>query len=197
MLWAMGSMNMSIGRMDGVILLAVFILFLVWMVLEAKKARNHTEEEEGAPLKGWQCFLYILVGIAAIVAGGEFVVDSASAIAENFGLSPTLIGLTIVAFGTSLPELVTSLVAARKGQTDMALGNVIGSNIFNILMVLGAAAVLSPMEVLMENLIDDIILIVMSAVVWVFAWRRKQISRLHGIIMLAMYAGYMVYICTR
>lgn len=197
MLWALGSMNMSIGRMDGVILLAVFTLFLIWMVMEAKQARSSAGEEEVETMKGWQCLLYILVGIGAIVAGGEFVVDSATAIAEDFGLSSTLIGLTIVAFGTSLPELVTSLVAARKGQTDMALGNVIGSNIFNILMVLGAAAVLSPMEVLMENLFDDIILIVMSAVVWVFAWRRKQIGRLHGIIMLAMYAGYMVYICTR
>ena len=131
------------------------------------------------------------------MAGGDFVVDSASAIAESFGLSPTLIGLTIVAFGTSLPELVTSLVAAKKGETDMAIGNVIGSNIFNILLVLGVAGAVSPMEVLMENLIDDIILIGMSAVVWIFAWRKKQISRLHGAIMLAMYAGYVGYICTR
>ncbi|MCI8485077.1 MAG: calcium/sodium antiporter [Lachnospiraceae bacterium] len=198
LLLTMGKMNLSIGRIDGVILLAVFAVFLVWMVLEAKKARSDTDrEEEIAVMTGWQCLLYILVGIAAIVAGGDFVVDSASAIAESFGLSPTLIGLTIVAFGTSLPELVTSLVAAKKGETDMALGNVIGSNIFNILLVLGAAGAISPMEVLMENLIDDVILIGMSAVVWVFAWRRKQISRWHGIIMLAMYGGYMVYICIR
>ena len=197
MLWMMGSSNMSIDRVDGIILMIVFAVFLIWMVMEAKKARNSIQEEEIAALNGWQCVVYIVVGIGAIVAGGDFVVDSAAAIAENFGLSPTLIGLTIVAFGTSLPELVTSLVAAKKGETDMALGNVIGSNIFNIFLVLGIAGAVSPMEVLMENLIDDIILIGMSSVVWIFAWRRKQISRWHGIIMLAMYAGYMVYICIR
>lgn len=197
MLWVMGNQSMSIGRADGLILLLVFAAFLVWMVLEAKKARGNAQEEELVPLKGWQCVVYIAVGIGAIVAGGEFVVDSATAIAQDFGLSPTFIGLTIVAFGTSLPELVTSLVAARKGETDMALGNVIGSNIFNILLVLGIAGAVSPMEVLMENLIDDIILIGMSGVVWVFAWRRKQISRIHGALMLAMYAGYTAYICMR
>lgn len=197
MLWAMGSMNMSIGRMDGVILLAVFILFLVWMVLEAKKARNHTEEEEGAPLKGWQCLLYILVGIAAIVAGGEFVVDSASAIAENFGLSPTLIGLTIVAFGTSLPELVTSLVAARKGQTDMALGNVIGSNIFNILMVLAMSAAVKPIAVNLFTVIDATCLVVFSLITLLLCRSRERLSRMEGLIMLGMYTAYLVYICIR
>lgn len=197
LLWVMGNQSMMIGRADGLILLAVFAAFLAWMVMEAKKARNQSGEEEIAALNGWQCILYIMVGLGAIVAGGDFVVDSASAIAESFGLNPTLIGLTIVAFGTSLPELVTSLVAAKKGETDMAIGNVIGSNIFNILLVLGVAGAVSPMEVLMENLIDDIILIGMSAVVWIFAWRKKQISRLHGAIMLAMYAGYVGYICTR
>ncbi len=197
LLWAMGNQGMSIGRADGILLLLVFAAFLMWMVLEAMKARSSAQEEELVPLKSWQCVVYIAVGIGAIVAGGEFVVDSATAIAEDFGLSPTLIGLTIVAFGTSLPELVTSLVAARKGETDMALGNVIGSNIFNILLVLGVAGAVSPMEVLMENLIDDIILIGMSGVVWIFAWRRKQISRIHGALMLAMYAGYTAYICMR
>lgn len=195
--WAMGKKSMLIGRMDGAILLAVFAAFLIWMVLEAKKARGSVPEGGIAALKGWQCLAYILVGLGAIVAGGDFVVDSASAIAQSFGLSPTLIGLTIVAFGTSLPELATSLVAAKKGETDMALGNVIGSNIFNILLVLGAAGAVSPMEVLKENLIDAIILIAMSAIVWAFAWRRKQIGRLHGWVMLAMYAGYVGYICMR
>ena len=197
LLWAMGNQGMSIGRADGILLLLVFAAFLMWMVLEAMKARSSAQEEELVPLKSWLCVVYIAVGIGANVAGGEFVVDSATAIDEDFGLSPSLIGLTIVAFGTSLPELVTSLVAARKGETDMALGNVIGSNIFNILLVLGVAGAVSPMEVLMENLIDDIILIGMSGVVWIFAWRRKQISRIHGALMLAMYAGYTAYICMR
>ncbi|MFG6384554.1 MAG: calcium/sodium antiporter [Lachnospiraceae bacterium] len=197
LLLVMGKMNMSIGRGEGIILLGVFVVFLIWMVMETKKARNNVQEEEIEALKGWQCVLYIGVGIAAIVAGGDFVVDSATAIATTFGLSSTLIGLTIVAFGTSLPELATSLVAAKKGETDMALGNVIGSNIFNILLVLGVAGAVSPMEVLMDNLIDDIILIGMSIIVWIFAWRRKQIGHLHGIVMLGIYAIYMVYISIR
>lgn len=197
MLLGMGYLGMSIDRIDGLILLIVFAAFLIWMILEAKKARQNAKEEEIETLKGWQCFIYIVGGIIAIVVGGDFVVDSASAIAEDFGLSQTLIGLTIVAFGTSLPELVTSLVAAKKGETDMALGNVIGSNIFNILLVLGIAGAVSPMAVLMENLIDDIILIGMSVLVWLFAWRKKQINRIQGAAMLAIYAAYVVYICIR
>lgn len=136
-------------------------------------------------------------GIAAVILGGDLVVDAASAIAESFGLSPTFIGLTIVAFGTSLPELVTSLAAARKGDADMALGNVIGSNIFNILLILGVAAIVSPMEVLTENLMDTVLLLAMSAVVWIFAWIRKSINRMEGIIMLLLYGTYVLYIGLR
>ncbi len=193
-----GFLGMEIVRLDGVILLAVFFAFLAWVVRGALGSReNHGKPEEIKQLKGWQCLIYILGGLGAIVIGGDLVVDSATAIAEDFGLSQTLIGLTIVAMGTSLPELVTSVVAARKGETDMALGNVIGSNIFNILLVLGLAGAISPMEVLMENLIDGIILIGMSAVVWMFAWCRKQISRMEGFIMIIIYAAYMGYICIR
>ena len=125
------------------------------------------------------------------------VVDSASAIAAAFGLSQNLIGLTIVAMGTSLPELVTSIVAARKNEVDMALGNVIGSNIFNILFVLGIAAAISPVAFIMENVIDIVILIAMSIMVLLFAWSRQKINRIEGAIMLLSYAGYMVYICMR
>ena len=193
-----GFLGLIIGRLDGLILLALFGAFLAWVVKEAMGSRqNHAKSEEIKPLKGVRCLIYILGGIGAIVIGGDLVVDSASAIAENFGLSQTLIGLTIVAMGTSLPELVTSVVAARKGETDMALGNVIGSNIFNILLVLGLAGAISPMEVLKENLIDGIILLAMSVVVWIFAWCRKQISRIEGSVMIMIYAAYMGYICIR
>ena len=193
-----GFLGLIIGRLDGLILLALFAAFLAWVVKEAMGSRqNHGKSEEIKPLKGVRCLIYILGGIGAIVIGGDLVVDSASAIAENFGLSQTLIGLTIVAMGTSLPELVTSVVAARKGETDMALGNVIGSNIFNILLVLGLAGAISPMEVLKENLIDGIILLGMSVVVWIFSWCRKQISRIEGSVMIMIYAAYMGYICIR
>ena len=112
-------------------------------------------------------------------------------------MSQTLVGLTIVSIGTSLPELVTSVVAARKNEVDMALGNAIGSNIFNILFVLGLAGVISPMPFLMENIIDIIILIVFSLLIWIFAWTKEKISRKEGIVMLVLYVVYVIYICMR
>lgn len=207
LLVVMGYLGMSLGRVDGVILLVIFAVYLFWMIQSAKKARTAGDkleaeeealaEEEIKILPMWKCIVFIIGGMIAIKFGGDFVVDGASAIAAGFGLSQTLIGLTIVALGTSLPELVTSIVAARKDEVDMALGNVIGSNIFNILLILGVAAAISPVTFLMENIIDIIILIIMSVVVWGFAWTSKKVNRKEGIIMLLMYAVYMVYICMR
>ena len=125
------------------------------------------------------------------------MVDSASQIASNFGMTDNLIGLTIVACGTSLPELVTSVVAAKKNEVDMALGNVIGSNIFNILFVLGIATAISPITFIQENMVDIIILAVMSLLVWWFAWSKKKIVRWEGAVMLLLYAGYLGYIINR
>lgn len=207
LLVVLGFLGMSLGRVDGIIFLVIFIVYLFWMIRSAKQARNVGDkleeeeeefiEEEIKILPMWKCLLFIVGGMIAIKFGGDFVVDGASAIAAGFGLSQTLIGLTIVALGTSLPELVTSIVAARKDEVDMALGNVIGSNIFNILLILGVAAVISPITFLTENIIDIVILIVMSLVVWIFAWTSKEINRKEGIMMLLMYAVYMVYICIR
>ena len=207
LLVVLGFLGMSLGRVDGIIFLVIFIVYLLWMIRSAKQARNAEDklekeeeefvEEEIKILPMWKCLLFIVGGMIAIKFGGDFVVDGASAIAAGFGLSQTLIGLTIVALGTSLPELVTSIVAARKDEVDMALGNVIGSNIFNILLILGVAAAISPVTFLMENIIDIVILIVMSLVVWIFAWTSKEINRKEGIAMLLMYAVYMVYICIR
>lgn len=193
----LGYSGMEISRADGLIFLVFFVCFLMWMVRSAKANPVQPEEEETRVLPVWKCVLYILLGGAAIMWGGDLVVDSASAIAANFGLSQNLIGLTIVAMGTSLPELVTSVVASRKGEVDMALGNVLGSNVFNILMVLGAAAAISPIAFVQENMIDIILLTMMSLIVWVFAWTGKQVRRGEGMIMLLVYAAYMVYICIR
>ena len=135
--------------------------------------------------------------MVAIIIGGNLVVDSASQIASNFGMTDNLIGLTIVACGTSLPELVTSVVAAKKNEVDMALGNVIGSNIFNILFVLGIATAISPITFIQENMVDIIILAVMSLLVWWFAWSKKKIVRWEGAVMLLLYAGYLGYIINR
>ncbi len=197
LLLVFGYLSMTLGRADGLLLLAVFICFLIWMVRSALKARAQAGDEEYELLPVWKCLLFIIGGIIAIKFGGDFVVEGASAIAAKAGLSQNLIGLTIVACGTSLPELVTSVVAAKKNELDMALGNVIGSNIFNILFVLGVAAAISPIAFIMENVIDIVILIAMSAVVWGFAWTKKTLDKKEGIVMLAMYAVYLVYICIR
>ena len=208
----LGYIGMTLGHIDGIIFLVHFVGYLLWMIQSAKKARaavlsdpaqsgqiepSEFVEENIAILPTWKSLVFIIGGMIAIKFGGDFVVDGASSIASSMGLSQTLIGLTIVAMGTSLPELVTSLVAAKKGEVDMALGNVIGSDIFNILFVLGIATVISPISFLMENVIDIILLIIMSVIVLAFAWTKQQINRKEGILMLLMYAAYMVYICVR
>ena len=193
-----GYLGMTIGRLDGVIMLLLFACFLGWMIKSALNARsNAVEEEEIAILPVWRCIVYIVGGAIAIKFGGDFVVDGASTIAAKLGLSQNLIGLTVVALGTSLPELVTSIVAARKNEVDMALGNVIGSNIFNILLVIGIAAAISPIAFIMENVIDIILLSAMSALVWIFAWTKQKIGRKEGIVMLVIYAAYLAYIIVR
>lgn len=193
-----GWIGMTLGHIDGFILLILFVGFLIWMIRSAQKARNeNTDEDEYEIRPIWQCIIYIVGGAAAIAAGGQLVVNAASAIAASFGMSQNLIGLTIVAFGTSLPELATSVVAARKHEVDMALGNVIGSNIFNILFVLGVAAAIHPMVFQMENIIDIIVLVVMSIIVLCFAWTKQKLVRWEGFTMLVMYAAYVVYICLR
>lgn len=198
-LLGLGSAGMVLGRVDGIVMSVIFAGFLYWMVISAKKARAESQdnEEEYEIMPIWKCIFYIIGGIIAIIAGGDVVVDSATKIAEQFGMSENLIGLTVVAFGTSLPELVTSVVAAKKNEVDMALGNVIGSNIFNILLVLGVAAAISPVAFIMENIIDIVVLVVMSLIVWVFAWSKQKLVRGEGIVMLLMYAAYVVYICKR
>lgn len=187
----------TLGRLDGIIFLILFAGFLFWMIMSAKKARAESESEESSDMSSLKCLIFVVGGLIAIIIGGDLVVDSASSIAAAFGLSQTLIGLTIVAVGTSLPELVTSLVAARKGEVDMALGNVIGSNIFNILLVLGVSASIHPILVPSNSLIDLILLTVMSLIVYVFAATKKKIGKVEGGFMVLMYIAYMYYICVR
>ena len=191
-----GFLGMNLGRIEGIIFLIAFVAYIGWMVYSALKNRTESDEEYET-LPAWKCILYIVGGAIAIKYGGDFVVDGASAIALKLGLSQNLIGLTIVALGTSLPELVTSIVAARKNEVDMALGNVVGSNIFNILLVLGVAAAISPIDFIMENVIDCALLIGMSLLVWWFGWSKKEVNRKEGILMVAIYAAYLAYIIMR
>lgn len=196
-----GYTRMVIGQIEGVILLVVFVGYIIWMIFTAMKARRSSvtdfEVEDYEIMPVWKCVIFIVGGMAAIKFGGDFVVDGAVDVSKAFGISDTLIGLTIVAFGTSLPELATSVVAARKNEVDIAVGNVIGSNIFNILFVLGVAGVISPMSFIFSNLVDTVVLIVISMAVLCMAWRKKQLWRFEGGIMIAMYAAYIYYICTR
>lgn len=195
-----GFIGMELGQIDGMILLVIFVAFILYQVFSALKARKGVEDEEEEEVKQiplWLSIIYIIGGAVAIKFGGDFVVDSAVSIAKAFGLSETLIGLTIVALGTSLPELVTSVVAAKKGELDMAVGNVVGSNVFNILMILGVAASLSPITFLQENIIDIVILIVFSLITWVLCWTKGKLQKKEGFLMILLYAAYLVYICTR
>ncbi|MDD6490896.1 MAG: calcium/sodium antiporter [Firmicutes bacterium] len=196
---------MQLGHGDGVILLILFALFLGYMIKsalqanrEGKKSGEEAKEAEDMKIMPLpKSLLFIVVGAVGIILGGDVVVNSASNIATRLGMSETLVGLTIVSIGTSLPELVTSVVAARKHEVDMALGNAIGSNIFNILMVLGIAGAISPIAFLMENIIDIVVLLVFSLIVWIFAWTKQKLNKGEGAVMLLLYAAFMVYICIR
>lgn len=185
-----------VSRPEAVVLLLFFVAFMVLTVRDALANRVEAQEEFKA-LPPVRCAVYIVGGIAAIVWGGDLVVDCASKIALSFGLSQTLVGLTVVALGTSLPELVTSVVASRKGENGLALGNVIGSNIFNILMVLGLSAAVSPIAVNHLAVIDAMCLIAFSAVTWFLCRSKQRISQFEGVTMLLIYVVYLVYICVR
>ena len=205
LLLLLGIAGMELGTSDGVVLLVIFIGFILYQVLsalQARKANNFENEvlEEVDEIKEvpiWLSLIFIVGGATAIKFGGDFVVDSAVAIATAAGLSQTLIGLTIVACGTSLPELATSVVAAKKGELDMAVGNVVGSNVFNILMILGVAASLSPISFLPENIIDIVILLAFSLLTWLLCWTKGKLDKKEGILMLLLYIAYLVYICYR
>ena len=197
LLIALGMLGgMELGRLDGVILLAFFAFFLFLMIKSALKAAAEAEDEEVTQTL-LMSIVSIVGGAAAIAIGGDWVVDSASTLAMAFGMSETMVGLTIVAVGTSLPELVTSFVAARKGEVDMALGNAIGSNVFNILLVLGVASVISPIGFMMSNAIDIAAVIVATLVCWAVAAKNKSLGKVMGVIMVVSYFAYMVYVVMR
>ena len=193
-----GADSAVISQINGVVLLILFVVFLASTIRDSLKSRRDTaEDDEPKTMSPLASTLYILAGLAGIVLGGDLVVDSATAIAKSFGLSEIFIGLTIVALGTSLPELVTSIVAAHKGENDIALGNVVGSNIFNILLILGASSALNPVLVSQDSVWDIVVLIASSILVFVFCLTKKTLSRVEGIIMLLVYAGFFAFITLR
>ena len=184
-----------VSRWIGAIAVLIFLGYMLVLIVQALR---HPEENDSVPSRPlWKCMVLILVGILMIIAGGQMVVESARSIATSFGVSETLIGLTIVAVGTSLPELVTSVVAARKGEASLAVGNVIGSNIFNILLILGVSSVIHPIGVNAASVFDLIILLLVTAIAMFFAITEKSINRKEGIVMLLFYVSYMIFAGTR
>lgn len=193
-----------ISRWQGIVLVVLFIAYMTFLVLRAKKnavktvedvEQEQKEEENKKPL--WLNILLALLGLGAIVLGGDLVVDKASFIAIELGMSESLVGLTIVAVGTSLPELVTSIVASIKKENDIAVGNVIGSNIFNVVFILGTSAVISPFALASGALVDMLVLLGSAIILMAISFMGKSIKRWQGAVMLLAYAGYLAYIIVR
>ena len=187
--------DMKISGAEGILLLGGMAAYIAVLVFDARKKRDEGDEVKAmSPLKS---IIYIVGGLAAIIIGGDLVVDSACDIAAAFGMSEALIGLTIVAAGTSLPELVTSIVAAKKGDSGLALGNVVGSNIFNILFILGSASTLTTIDVAPELFIDTAILIGVTLMMYFLCRSKDKTSRGEGALCVLVYAAYMAYIILR
>lgn len=176
---------------EGVVLWVLFIIYMIYLFFMAK---NGMGEEDETPKALWLQIVLLIIGAAGIVFGADLTVDNASKIAEALGMDDRLIGLTIVAFGTSLPELVTSVTAARKGKADIAIGNIVGSNLFNILFVVGTTALITPVAFKESFLIDSIVSIAAGVLLWVDVFEDMKLKRPMGIIMLAVYAVYFVYL---
>lgn len=191
-----GTGNYDIARIEGVILLLVFVLYLIFLFKTTKKD-SVTEEDNKKEVKGIICAIYLIIGLLLIVAGGELVTYGAKTLAIKMGVSELIVGLTIVAAGTSLPELMTSIVAAKKGEKEIAIGNVVGSNIFNILFILGASATISPLGVSKTVIFDIAFLIVVTTIFTIWIAKRKELSKKEGIIFILIYLIYLTYIVLR
>lgn len=185
----------TLFQWNGLVLVVIFIAYVAYTIYIAKKNRVEGEEEEALPL--WKSLLFIILGLAAIIIGGQLVVENAKSLALAWGMSETLVGLTIVAIGTSLPELVTSVVASKKGQNGMAIGNVVGSNIFNLLLILGVSSSLHPISIAMASFIDIATLLGVSLIAYIFVCTGKKINRTEGIILVALYVAYTAYAIIR
>jgi cation:H+ antiporter len=187
----------TVTRPIALTLLAAFIAYITYLILSARKNRGGEEEETGTTYTTRKCVFLILIGLALIVGGGQAVVYSAKEIALALGMTETLVALTVVSVGTSLPELVTSLVAARKQETALAVGNVVGSNIFNLMMILGVSASINPVAVNVASVWDLLILIAVTLMTWLFAGAGRKINRVEGLLMVAAYAGVITFAIIR
>ena len=184
----------SVCLWEGIILLLCFASYLLYMFVMVKKGEMEAENIESTQKPIWKMILMGIIGLALIILGSNITVDSATELAKIFGMSEKFIGLTVVALGTSLPELFTSVMAARKGKADIAIGNIVGSNIFNILFVIGTSALIIPVTFEMNFITDFLVAIASGLILWICVFRKKKLKRIDGIIMLGCYAAYFAYL---
>ena len=190
----LGAVDGTLSLLDGIILWVCFLGYLGYMFLMTKKGLMQAEEAESANRPVWLLIVMGVVGMALIILGSDVTVDAATALAKMFGMSERFIGLTIVALGTSLPELFTSVIAAKKGKADIAIGNIVGSNIFNILFVVGTSALITPVVFASGFIVDSIVAIGAGVLLWLCVFRKKKLTRIGGILMLLSYAAYFAYL---
>lgn len=184
----------NISRIDALILFAAFIAF-IWITL--RNSKNDANEKDASTEKvipTWKSVLFIIFGLVGLVLGSNIFVDNASSLAHGWGISDAVIGLTIVAGGTSLPELATSAVAARKGDSGIAIGNVLGSNVFNILMILGLTGIISPMHIQNITYIDMAVMVISMVLFWLFSFTKLRVERWEGCVLIACFLGYITWL---
>jgi cation:H+ antiporter len=184
------SLDHTLGRIDGIVLLMGFVAFMVYTLVQARSKAEETEADR-KDRSTWLSALFVAGGLTGLVLGSNLFVDAASDVAYSLGISEGVVGLTVVAGGTSLPELATSVVAARKGQSAIAIGNVIGSNVFNILLILGLTATVSPLQIEGITTIDMAVMLISVALVWLFSRTRYTVERWEGTVLVG---GYLIYL---
>lgn len=184
----------SISRIDAAVLFAVFIAFMLYTVRSAKKEKDNDNEDEVKEMPVWRAVAFLVLGLACLIVGSNLFVDGATAVASLLGVSEAVIGLTVVAGGTSLPELATSVVAARKGQCAIAMGNVIGSNVFNILMILGITGMIHPMSIIGITRLDFIVMQLSIILLWIFSFTKYTVARWEGGLLVALFLAYMTWL---
>ncbi len=184
----------ELSRMDGLLLLAGFAVFMVYTFRVAFSTPTSTSTGTAESMGVWKGVLFVVIGLACLIFGSNLFVDSATDVARELNISEGVIGLTIVAGGTSMPELATSVVAARKGQSAIAIGNVIGSNVFNILLILGLTATISPMAIQGITLVDLSVMMVSVLMVWGFSYTKYTVARWEGAVLVLVFFGYMAWL---
>ena len=184
----------ELSRMDGLLLLVGFAVFMVYTFRVAFSTPTSTSTGTAESMGVWKGVLFVVIGLACLIFGSNLFVDSATEVARELNISEGVIGLTIVAGGTSMPELATSVVAARKGQSAIAIGNVIGSNVFNILLILGLTATISPMAIQGITLVDLLVMLASVLMVWGFSYTKYTVARWEGAVLVLVFLGYMAWL---